>query len=109
MTGSRVLVCPVLVARDELLDLASRRIEEVAGGTGRFLILAGEAGLGKSRLLGAIRRRAAASGKPTFTQRRQCGGEHHPVTMRYHHYPPWRSRIRLVLYPAPRVSIARAN
>ena len=62
MTGSRVLVCPVLVARDELLDLASRRIEEVAGGTGRFLLLAGEAGLGKSRLLGAIRRRAAAAG-----------------------------------------------
>jgi DNA-binding CsgD family transcriptional regulator/tetratricopeptide (TPR) repeat protein len=58
----RPLVCPVLVGRDDLLDLADRRIAEVTAGGGRFLLLAGEAGVGKTRLLGAMERRAAASG-----------------------------------------------
>ncbi|HEX5823752.1 MAG TPA: AAA family ATPase [Candidatus Limnocylindrales bacterium] len=62
MDGSRSLVCPVLVGRDDLLDLADRRIREVLDGSGRFLLLAGEAGVGKTRLLGAIERRAAAAG-----------------------------------------------
>ncbi len=35
------------------------------GGTGRFLLLAGEAGVGKTRLLGAIERRATAAGFAT--------------------------------------------
>ncbi len=58
----RPLVCPVLVGRDDLLDLADRRIAEVTADGGRFLLLAGEAGVGKTRLLGAMERRAAASG-----------------------------------------------
>ena len=62
MDGTRTLVCPILVGRDDLLDLGDRRIREVAGGTGRFLLVAGEAGLGKTRLLGAIERKAAAAG-----------------------------------------------
>ncbi len=56
------VLCPILVGRDEILDLADRRLREAADGRGRFLLLAGEAGLGKSRLVGAITRRAAASG-----------------------------------------------
>jgi DNA-binding CsgD family transcriptional regulator/tetratricopeptide (TPR) repeat protein len=60
--GARSHVCPILVGRDDLLDLADRRIGEVASGNGRFLLLAGEAGVGKTRLLGAIERRAATSG-----------------------------------------------
>ena len=60
--GPRPLVCPVLVGRDDLLEHADRRIAEVRAGSGRFLLLAGEAGLGKTRLLGAIERRAAAGG-----------------------------------------------
>ncbi len=62
VAATRRLVCPVLVGRDDLLDLADRRIAEVTGGDGRFLLLSGEAGLGKTRLLGAIERRAAAAG-----------------------------------------------
>ena len=58
----RPLVCPVLVGRDDLLDLADRRIGEVTADGGRFLLLAGEAGVGKTRLLGAMERRAAAAG-----------------------------------------------
>jgi DNA-binding CsgD family transcriptional regulator len=62
MERRRTLVSPVLVGRDDLLDLAGRRIDQVAAGTGHALLIAGEAGLGKTRLLGAIKRRAAAAG-----------------------------------------------
>src|SRR5919108_4838002 len=58
----RPLVSPVLVGRDDLLDLAGRRIAQVLAGDGRFLLLAGEAGIGKTRLLNAIEDRAKASG-----------------------------------------------
>ncbi len=66
VNGTRTLVCPILVGRDDLLDLADRRIREVASGNGRLLLLAGEAGVGKTRLLGAIERRAAAAGFATI-------------------------------------------
>ena len=62
MDDRRPLVCPVLVGRDDLLTLADRRIAEVDSGDGRFLLLAGEAGVGKTRLLGAMERRAAVAG-----------------------------------------------
>ena len=55
-------VCPVIVGRDDLLELADRRLREVIGGRGHLLFLAGETGVGKTRLLGAIERRAAAAG-----------------------------------------------
>lgn len=56
------LLCPLLVGRDDLLDLADRRLADAAGGRGQFLILAGEAGVGKTRFLGAVGRKAAALG-----------------------------------------------
>ncbi|HEY6570211.1 MAG TPA: LuxR C-terminal-related transcriptional regulator [Candidatus Limnocylindrales bacterium] len=62
MHGSGPLVCPVLVGRDDLLALADRRRAQAAGGRGGLLFLAGEAGIGKTRLLGSIERRAAADG-----------------------------------------------
>jgi DNA-binding CsgD family transcriptional regulator len=61
-TSTVTLVCPVLVGRDDLLLLADRRRAEAAGGRGGVLFLAGEAGIGKSRLLGAIERRWALAG-----------------------------------------------
>jgi ATP/maltotriose-dependent transcriptional regulator MalT len=54
--------CPIIVGRDDLLDLADRRLNEAAAGRGQLLLLAGEAGIGKSRLLAAIRRKARAAG-----------------------------------------------
>ena len=56
------LQCPIIVGRDDLLDLADRRLAEVASGRGQFLLLAGEAGIGKTRLLDAIRRKARGAG-----------------------------------------------
>ncbi|AGZ44977.1 ATP-binding protein [Actinoplanes friuliensis] len=53
---------PVLVGRDDLLALADRRLDAAASGRGGLLFLAGEAGIGKTRLLAAISARAAARG-----------------------------------------------
>jgi DNA-binding CsgD family transcriptional regulator len=62
MTAVRPILSPLLVGRDELLQLSERRIAEAAGSHGRLLLLAGEAGVGKSRLLGAVIRKAQAAG-----------------------------------------------
>ncbi len=56
------LLCPLLVGRDDLLDLADRRLADAAEGRGQFLLLAGEAGIGKTRFLGAVGRKASARG-----------------------------------------------
>jgi DNA-binding CsgD family transcriptional regulator len=56
------LLCPLLVGRDDLLDLADRRLVDAAEGRGQFLLLAGEAGVGKTRFLGAVRRKASTRG-----------------------------------------------
>jgi DNA-binding CsgD family transcriptional regulator/tetratricopeptide (TPR) repeat protein len=56
------LQCPIIVGRDDLLDLADRRLAEAAAGHGQILLLAGEAGIGKTRLLHAIRQKARAAG-----------------------------------------------
>ncbi len=62
MTRLGPLLSPILVGRDDLLDQAERRIAEAAQGRGQFLLLAGEAGIGKSRLISAIERKAIATG-----------------------------------------------
>ncbi len=59
------LLCPLLVGRDDLLDLADRRLADAAESRGHFLLLAGEAGIGKTRLMGAIKRKALAQGFET--------------------------------------------
>jgi DNA-binding CsgD family transcriptional regulator/tetratricopeptide (TPR) repeat protein len=56
------VVCPVIVGRDDLLQLIDRRIAQVSDGRGHLLFVAGEAGVGKTRLVGAMERRAAAAG-----------------------------------------------
>ena len=56
--------CPLLIGRDDLLELADRRLDDVTAGRAQFLLLAGEAGIGKTRLLGAIHRKAEARGLP---------------------------------------------
>lgn len=58
----RQLWSPVLIGRDDLLALARRRLESAGKGVGHVLFLAGEAGIGKTRLLGAIEREAWRGG-----------------------------------------------
>ncbi|HEV8402051.1 MAG TPA: AAA family ATPase [Candidatus Limnocylindrales bacterium] len=58
----RAVRCPLLIGRDDLLELSDRRLDDVLAGHGQFLLLAGQAGIGKTRLLGAIERKAEARG-----------------------------------------------
>jgi DNA-binding CsgD family transcriptional regulator/tetratricopeptide (TPR) repeat protein len=53
---------PIIVGRDDLFELADRRISDARAGHGQSLLLAGEAGIGKTRVLHAILRKAAAAG-----------------------------------------------
>jgi len=55
-------ISPLLVGRDDLLALGERRIAEVAAGRGHVLLLAGEAGIGKTRLLTTLLRKAGERG-----------------------------------------------
>jgi DNA-binding CsgD family transcriptional regulator len=51
----RPLVCPVLVARREELDELTERRRAAARGHGSVVLVAGDAGIGKSRLVAAFR------------------------------------------------------
>ena len=56
-----VIQSPVLVGRDAFLTQMESRLADAAAGAGCVLFVAGEAGIGKTRLLGSLRRRAQAS------------------------------------------------
>ena len=62
MLARGVIQSPVLVGRDAFLTLIEDRLADAAAGAGRVLFVAGEAGIGKTRLLGSIARRARAGG-----------------------------------------------
>src|SRR6478752_969752 len=62
MSAMRTVQSPLLVGRDEQLDSADQWIADAAAGHGRFVLLAGEPGIGKTRLLGSIRLKARAAG-----------------------------------------------
>jgi len=62
MSALGVIQSPVMVGRDSFLALAEDRLAAAAAGSGQLLFVAGEAGIGKTRLLGAIARQAHASG-----------------------------------------------
>jgi DNA-binding CsgD family transcriptional regulator/tetratricopeptide (TPR) repeat protein len=54
--------CPLLIGRDDLLELADRRLDDVLAGRGHFLLVAGEAGIGKTRFLDAVVQKAQERG-----------------------------------------------
>src|SRR5262245_14939038 len=53
---------PLLIGRDELLELADRRLDDVEAGRGQLLLVAGEAGIGKTRFLDAVWQKADERG-----------------------------------------------
>ena len=53
---------PLVVGRDEVLRLIDTAVAEAAAGRGRLLLFAGEAGIGKTRLVRAGLRRAQGDG-----------------------------------------------
>ena len=62
MGATRTVQSPLLVGRDEQLAGADQWIADAAAGHGRFVLVAGEPGIGKTRLLGSIRLKARAAG-----------------------------------------------
>ncbi len=62
MSGRDQIQSPVLVGRDDFLALSARRLAAASTGRGHLLFVAGEAGIGKTRLLGAITRQAQRTG-----------------------------------------------
>jgi DNA-binding CsgD family transcriptional regulator/tetratricopeptide (TPR) repeat protein len=56
------VTCPVLIGRAAHLAALGRALEEVRGGMGRTVLLAGEAGIGKSRLVAEAKAWAAGAG-----------------------------------------------
>ena len=62
MSRVGVVLCPILVGRDDILELVDTLIAEAAHGRGRTLFLSGQAGLGKTRLIRATIRKAEAAG-----------------------------------------------
>src|SRR5690349_4713295 len=62
MSPSESLLSPVIVGRDDVIAVADRRLDEVLDGHGQLLLISGEPGIGKTRLLGAIRERARERG-----------------------------------------------
>lgn len=56
------VVCPIVVGRDAALDTLARWLDRVRGGHGQTALIAGEAGIGKSRLVAEARARAGRQG-----------------------------------------------
>jgi hypothetical protein len=55
-------VAPALVGRDAAVDVLTAAVDRLLAGTGGAAIVSGEAGIGKSELVAAVRRYAAAHG-----------------------------------------------
>jgi DNA-binding CsgD family transcriptional regulator len=62
MSPVGVVLCPILVGRDDVLGVADRLTAYALAGRGRTLFVSGQAGLGKTRLIRAISRKAEAGG-----------------------------------------------
>ena len=58
MPASSVVQSPVLVGRDTHLALLAGHLDDAAAGQGLIVFVAGEAGIGKTRLLGVLARQA---------------------------------------------------
>ncbi len=58
----RPVVCPVLIGRDSYIEALEGLLEQVGPMRGQTVLISGEAGIGKSRLLASLRIRAEAVG-----------------------------------------------
>jgi DNA-binding CsgD family transcriptional regulator/tetratricopeptide (TPR) repeat protein len=56
------IVSPELIGREQQLELMARALEDAQGGRARTVLLGGEAGIGKSRVLATALERARADG-----------------------------------------------
>src|SRR5262245_51024562 len=54
------IVCPIVIGRAPQLDALRQLIDAASGGHGQAVLISGEAGVGKSRLVAEAKRYAAA-------------------------------------------------
>src|SRR4051794_6377955 len=59
---SRPTLCPIMVGRESVLQIAEHALEQALAGRGCTLFITGEAGIGKSRLVKAVSARASERG-----------------------------------------------
>src|SRR6186713_796492 len=62
MAPTHTLESPLVVGRDDTLALVTKRIDDAKASRGSLLLFAGEAGIGKTRLLRAAIRQAVGAG-----------------------------------------------
>ena len=72
------VLCPVLVGRDEEARLLRAALTAAGAGRGSTVFVAGEAGIGKSRLVREVTRTAAESGLAVLAGRAVAGGSPTP-------------------------------
>jgi MoxR-like ATPase len=85
----RQVLCPVLVGRDEELQILLDALDRAVDGHGGTLFVEGEAGVGKSRLVRELARRA------TSERSRSSPGVESPVVL-------GEGLLRLLSSPTPR-------
>lgn len=93
----RTVLCPLVVGRDEELGVLREALARAREGSGGVVFLLGEAGLGKSRLVGELCRLAAEWGVPVLAGRaveRSAPGAFQPLGEAV------RSRLRSTRPPA---------
>ena len=56
------IVCPILIGRGPHLDAVLRRVRDSRSGHGQIILISGEAGIGKSRLVTEVQHRAQQAG-----------------------------------------------
>jgi tetratricopeptide (TPR) repeat protein len=56
MSYDKSVICPILIGRASAVQVIGRRLDSVRSGNGQVVVLAGEAGLGKSRLAAEVKR-----------------------------------------------------
>lgn len=74
----RTSLCPLVVGRDEELDLLARALGDAGAGRGSAVFLTGEAGIGKSRLAREVADRARREGFAVCTGRAVAGAAASP-------------------------------
>ncbi len=62
VSRSAQIISPVMVGREPEIDVLQQALLAAQAGQGRCILIGGEAGVGKSRLLAEVRRRAVHSG-----------------------------------------------
>jgi predicted ATPase/DNA-binding CsgD family transcriptional regulator len=90
----RPLVCPDLIGRVPELSMLRELVEQASGGQGRVALVAGQAGIGKTRLVREAQREAAMRGFLIYQG--ACYPTDHSCP-----YAPWLDLLRPLVASAP--------